>query len=657
MIPPNDTPQDLIRCLHQNAENLADNICQHILHGDVGIVDSISYSELWLKVCGFAAAFETAGVKPGDVVLLFLNLHPNMAACYLGAMQAGAIPSFMACPSVKQHSDRYWSAHRTLFQRIRPRAIVTNAVLSQQLIQFGLVDGRTRFIDVDTVKAASEAFIPRSVDPGQTALLQHSSGTTSLKKGVALSHEAILSQVRAYAQTLDLSDDDTIISWLPLYHDMGLITSLIMPLVQGQTSVLMDPFAWTVRPGILFEAIEEYDGRLVWMPNFAFEHLCRTVGRGEPTSDLSRVRAFINCSEPCKLETFDRFAETFSAWGIRREQLQACYALAENVFAVTQTPLGREPLGVSAPFEEHQNRRPVASVGKLMPGVEVCIFNQDGHLLDEGQVGEIAIRGNSLFEEYFMLPGLTSERIDNGYFNTRDMGFLKGGELFVLGRVDDMIIVNGSNYYAHDLEAVINEVEGLKPGRCAAFGLFSNTLGSEEVIVVAERASGTRATVVELKQTIRETIFDEADLVIRDAHIVDPDWLIKTSSGKISRGENKAKYLLETGKPDLTNPQGNHTKRKINKDVIFDRIVTVIRDFFDCPDEVISLQTTALDIGGWDSLAHTILMLELENEFAIKFTAAEALNFNNLSEIVEAVFSHKNRSDINFDSRLSSALR
>jgi len=542
-----DTPQDLVGCLHQNANNLADKFCLHVLGDDGGTVNSITYSELWLKACGFAVAFETAGVEPGDVVLIFLNHHPDLAACYFGAMQAGAIPSFMPRPSVKQHPDRYWPAHRTLFRRICPRAIVTDGAQAGQMKRYGLEGETACFIDVNAVEEADEPFSPKPVDPDQIALLQHSSGTTGLKKGMALTHRAILNQVRAYAGAINLEDDDTIVSWLPLYHDMGLITSLILPLVLGRTTVLMDPFQWTVRPGMLFEAMEKYDGRLAWMPNFAFEHLCRTAGRGEPAADLSRVRAFINCSEPCKLETFARFAKTFSGWGVRPDQLQVCYALAENVFAVAQTPIGREPLGAPVPPGEHSNVRSVASVGRLIPGVELCILDQDGRQLCEGQTGEIAIRGDSLFKEYFLLPDLTSERIINGYFHTRDLGFLINGELFILGRGDDLIIVNGRNYYAHDLEAVVNEVEGLKPGRCAAFGLFNENLGSEEVVAVAERAANTEATDRELKQTIKENILDEADLVIRDAHIVDRNWLVKTSSGKISREGNKTKYLLETG--------------------------------------------------------------------------------------------------------------
>jgi len=543
-----DTAQDLVGCLYQNAQNLAERTCLHFLSDDVGTVKSFTYAELWLKACGFALSFQTAGVKPGDMVLIFLNHHPDMAACYLGAMQAGAIPSFMPCPSVKQHSDRYWSAHQTLFERIAPRAIVTNASQCQQMIKYGLDDGRVRFIDVDRVEAVPAALSPRPVDPGQIALLQHSSGTTSLKKGIALSHEAILNQVRAYAQTLNLSDGDTIVSWLPLYHDMGLITSLIMPLVRGQTTVLMDPFAWTARPGMLFEAIEKYDGRLVWLPNFAFDHLCRTTGRGEPAADLSNVRAFISCSEPCKPETFARFAETFSGWGVRENQLQVSYALAENVFAVTQTPLARDPLTAAIPSQEKQTGS-VASTGRLLPGVDLNIIDQDGRVLGEGQIGEIAIKGESLFKEYYKLPELTSQRIESGYFHTRDMGFLKNGELFILGRSDDLIIVNGRNHFAHDLEAVVNQIEGLKPGRCVAFGLFSENLGSEEVIVVAEHAQDTNANHSDLKQAIKEIVLDEADLVIRTAYIVGPDWLVKTSSGKISREENKTKYLLETGKP------------------------------------------------------------------------------------------------------------
>jgi acyl-CoA synthetase (AMP-forming)/AMP-acid ligase II len=384
------------------------------------------------------------------------------------------------------------------------------------------------------------------VDPDQVALLQHSSGTTGLKKGMALSHRAILNQIRAYANTITLKEDDTIISWLPLYHDMGLITSLIMPIALGRTTVLMDPFQWTVRPGMLFEAIAKYDGRFVWLPNFAFEHLCRTTGRMAPFADLSGIRAFINCSEPCKMETFQRFADTFSGWGVRPDQLQACYALAENVFAVSQTTIGREIKSTPSPSAEDMKSISIASVGQSIPGVELRIQDKNGCSLGDGKVGEIVIRGDSLFTEYFMLEDETSERMKNGYFLTRDLGFLRDGELFILGRMDDLIIINGRNHYAHDLEALANEVEGLKQGRSVAFGLFNSRLGSEEAVIVAERTWDAGDT--DLKRTLKEKIFDEAGLVVRVAHIVGTEWLVKTSSGKVSREGNKAKYLSEVGK-------------------------------------------------------------------------------------------------------------
>ena len=149
-----------------------------------------------------------------------------------------------------------------------------------------------------------------------------------------------------------------------------------------------------------------------------------------------------------------------------------------------------------------------------------------------------------------MLANLTSERIVSGDFYTRDIGFLKEGELFILGRSDDLIIVNGRNHYAHDLEAVVNKVEGVKPGRCAVIGVFNETHGSEEVIVIAERALDNEVTEVDMKQTIKETVFCEADLAIRNVYIVRPNWLVKTSSGKLSRDGNKTKYLLETARPD-----------------------------------------------------------------------------------------------------------
>lgn len=261
----------------------------------------------------------------------------------------------------------------------------------------------------------SRDFGPAAVQLEDVAFIQHSSGTTGLKKGVQLSYGAVAAQISSYAEKLVLADSSCIASWLPLYHDMGLIACFILPLTLGVPVVSLDAFEWVTRPALLFEAIEEHRCTHVWLPNFAFHHLCRTVDPAHGYA-LGGVQAFIDCSEPCKAETFDLFVETFGSCGVTREQLQCCYAMAETVFAVTQTTLGQR-------VQEYQAGKPsrrVLSCGKIISGLDVKIVDRQDVALAPGEVGEIAVRGSFLFTGYFKNE---DERLSGGWYRTGDTGF------------------------------------------------------------------------------------------------------------------------------------------------------------------------------------------------------------------------------------------
>jgi acyl-CoA synthetase (AMP-forming)/AMP-acid ligase II len=326
-----------------------------------------------------------------------------------------------------------------------------------------------------------------------------------------------------------------IASWLPLYHDMGLIACFMLPLIADGVIVSLDAFEWVAKPEILLAEIQRARARFVWLPNFAFHHLVRT--RSGEACDLSSVRAFINCSEPCKPATFDEFA---AAFGVDAERLQTCYAMAETVFAVTQTRLGEPPRRIL------RDGKAFLSCGPVIDGLELRILDGEGAALPPDRVGEIAVKGACLFSGYYKLENETKAAFAGDWYRTGDLGFVEGGELFVTGRIKDLIIVNGRNFYAHDIEAVVNAVAGIKPGRAVAVGRFSEVSQSEELLVIAE-AEGTDAA--PLRKAVRDAIEAAAGLTGATVQIVPPGWLVKTTSGKISRSENLAKYLTEKRQP------------------------------------------------------------------------------------------------------------
>ncbi len=519
--------------------------------------EAVSYGQLHAASLRMAALLRQYGVGPGDVVMLFLPTGLDGYAGFLGAMLIGAIPAFMPLPSARQAPSQYWRDHAALLERTAPGAILTNHSTAAAMERSGLLEALTvtlvRVEEVGAPLPACAVVRPRQHD---IALLQHSSGTTGLKKGVMLSHGAIARQVVAYSQALSVNDADVVATWLPVYHDMGLISSTIMPLMLGLTVVVLDPFAWSAKPAALLEAISLHRATLVWQPNFAFEHLVRTVDPAAATLDLSCMRAFVNCSETCRPETAARFARHFKSCGVRPDQLQASYAMAETVFAVSQTVPGVSPptLTVSAALlsEAGRVRSPAAgelpltllSNGPPIPGMSVRIVKPDGTPCGDHEVGEIVVSGASLFDGYFRLPEQTAERLSGRELRTRDMGFIANGDVYVLGRVDDMVVVHGRNFYAGDVEAVVNRVAGIRPGRAVALGVANPAVGSTDMVVVAE-AHGEPSAMPALSRAVKREVLQSMGLTLQEARIVPPGWLSKTTSGKISRQHNLVRYLAE----------------------------------------------------------------------------------------------------------------
>jgi fatty-acyl-CoA synthase len=518
--------------------------------------DTLTHAQLDTRLRRVAAAARAGGLRPGDVALLFMPQGIDAVVCYFGLMRAGVVPSFMPLPSAKQEPGRYWSSHASLLDLIHPAAVIGPDAHLADMQAAGLARSTPRLWSAQTLlDAADDAeAAAHAASPADIALLQHSSGTTALKKGVALSHRAIVAQVDSYAAAIAATPYDVVVSWLPMYHDMGLIACTVMPLMLGQHVVMLDPFAWVADPQTLFAEITRHRGTLTWCPNFAFELLAKTA-RPLPQFDLSSMRAFIDCSEPCKPRSFEAFHHRFAAIGVRREALQVCYAMAETVFGVTQTRLDAaatvieiSPAALGArgqvePAHDGEASLALLSAGRPIAGIELRITDEHGATLPDDRVGEIELRGDFLFDGYYRREALTRERFRDGGYRTCDLGFLHGGELYVLGRSDDLIIVHGRNYFAHEIEAAVNDIRGLKPGRNVAIPVFNELLASQEVVLIAESDPRVDANDIDLKRRVKAQVMQAMGLELRDVRIVPQGWLLKTSSGKVNRSANRDKYL------------------------------------------------------------------------------------------------------------------
>lgn len=502
-----------------------------------------------------------AGAGPGDLVIFVLSDLVSLTAGFFGASLAGAIPSIMPFQTEKLHPDRYQAATAALLEIARPAVLVTEAGLEAQvralLPESGSLPNLLVLDSAGLLGADEPPALEASFDPEATALLQHSSGTTGLQKGVALSHRAIFEQLERYSGVLGFTPDDVVVSWLPLYHDMGLIAGFLMPLLSGARLVLMSPLDWVRAPQMLLEAISTHRGTFCWLPNFAYNFLADKVRPDALDGvDLGSIRAFVNCSEPVYDSSHRAFLARFAPHGVEESMLTASYAMAEAVLAVTQTEVGRpapvdvvdrsalQSLGEARPTADEPRARAVVSSGRPIPGMEVRVLGPEREPLPERRVGELAIRSSHLLTEYHRRPAATAEAFHDGWFLTGDMGYMAGGEVFVLGRKKDVIIVGGRNIYPRDLETLVNRVEGVYPGRTVAFGVSNPQRGTEDVAVVAEMAHEMDEDARrEVTANIRRAVAAGTDIMVRYVELVPRNWLIKTSSGKVARAANREQFF------------------------------------------------------------------------------------------------------------------
>ncbi|HRJ57765.1 MAG TPA: AMP-binding protein [Anaerolineales bacterium] len=554
-------PNLLQRSYHESPDKTS-IILQHAGQAD----KPLTYRDLIHGANRFALTYAREGIKPGEVVILILQHGEDLVYAFWGAILHGAIPSIMPFLTEKLAPEKYRADLSSLISITKPTTIVTYPEFEAE-VRGALTEGDSvkNVILTDTIEAETEPNFETlqglKSSPEAITVLQHSSGTTGLQKGVALSHRAVLNQLNAYSETLRIDPaSDVIVSWLPLYHDMGFIACFLMPVLLRIPLVNMSPFDWVRAPYKLHQAVSQYKGTLTWLPNFAYNFCAHKIReRNLEGVDLSTWRAIINCSEPVHVESHDLFHGKFSAYGLKKSALQTCYAMAENVFAVTQSPLDGTPVVDVIDRETFMTQRlatsPVAdspsmqmtSSGHPLPNVKIRIVDEAFNDLPNRSVGEIAVQSDCMLTEYFNRPDATEAAIKDGWYLTGDYGYIAGGELYVSGRKKDLIIVGGKNVYPQDLESLASEVDGVHKGRVVAFGMYDEEEGTEEVVIIAEAESTIPSEQEAIADAIRKHVTKSSAIALRHVKVVDEKWILKTSSGKTARSANKEKFLKELG--------------------------------------------------------------------------------------------------------------
>ena len=521
------------------------------------------WGELVQASSSAARRLAEAGVGAGDVCALIIRHSEYFYPVYLAVSSLGALPAVLAYPNARLHADKFREGLRGMSSRSGLDHILTERDLLETVTP--LVSGaestvRDVLLPLEWFRAGDSWAGPivrhPPTDGSDPCLLQHSSGTTGLQKAVVLSHRAILEHLRRYAEAISLTRRDKVVSWLPLYHDMGLIAAFYLPLTCGVPLVQLSPMEWVTSPALLLSTLSSEGGTLCWLPNFAYNLMAERV-REEDLAGvrLDSVRLLVNCSEPVRAESHDGFHRRFGRYGLRREALGACYAMAETTFAVTQSVPGREARslnldraelsrGNAVPLPDSAAGRRSVSSGVPVSGCAVRVVDESRREVPPGRIGEIAISSSSLFDGYRNYPEKTAEVLEAGWYYSGDYGFVKDGECYVVGRKKDLIIAAGNNIYPEDVEDAAGKVRGVIPGRVVAFGVEDESVGTEVLCVIAE----TEAEAEKDRKALRLAILQAGmaiDVSVARVYLVPPRWLIKSSSGKPARSANRTRALGE----------------------------------------------------------------------------------------------------------------
>lgn len=553
----------------QLVEHLKNQPDKEILHFQIAGKDDIhlKYVDIFEGSKKYYKKLKSNGVKPGDVVILILEHSLDLIYAYFGCILNGSIPSIMPFLTEKLQPEKYHDDLIALTKITKPTAVITYSGFLE--VYRGGTDENPfskNIIISEEVKADNRTFLITEDDnwvglnrqPQDIVLLQHSSGSTGLQKGVALSHEAIFNQIHSYKRAMFLNDKDVIVSWLPLYHDMGLIACFLMPLLTATPLVLMSPFDWVKAPHRLMKSISEYKGTLCWLPNFAYNFCAKKIRESDLKDiDLSNLRAVINCSEPMRNESHELFYNRFAPYGFKKQALATCYAMAENVFAVTQDgiqkPITTDIIDLeyfqlkkyAKPYNGNGISLTMVSAGPPIKNTQIKVIDDNGHQVEERFLGEIAIKSDCMLNGYYNRQEETEKSFIEGWFKTGDLGYIADGELYISGRKKDLIIVGGKNIYPQDIEILVSGVKGVHPGRTVAFGLFNDEKGTEDVVVIAETDDLDPELQKEITQEIKRVVTQSTAIALKTVFLVNDFWLIKTSSGKIARSANKEKFLKE----------------------------------------------------------------------------------------------------------------
>ncbi|WP_174298548.1 fatty acyl-AMP ligase [Sphingomonas bacterium] len=504
-----------------------------------------------------------AGIAPGERVALVAETGPEFASLFFGAVYAGAWPVPLPLPTSFGGRDSYIDQLRTQLASCAPAMLIFPPELEPMAAEAArLADVAGEDWDRFAGRPADEAPLPVA-DPDAIAYLQYSSGSTRFPHGVAISHRALLNNLAAHGHGMAVRAGDRCVSWLPWYHDMGLVGCMLSPVANQVSADYLKTEDFARRPLAWLDMISRHGGTtLSYSPTFGYDICARRIGsqsRVGDRLDLSRWRIAGNGADMIRPDVMQSFVDAFAAAGFQASAFLPSYGLAEATLAVSIMPPGE---GIRAELVEEtqlsggepgqgarrpQRYRAVVNCGRPVRDMALAIREEDGTDLPERAIGKVWCRGPSVMTGYFRDPDATAACMVDGWLDTGDMGYLSDGYLYIVGRAKDMIIVNGRNHWPQDIEWAVEQLPGFKAGDIAAFAI--TTPGGEETpAVLVQCRSSDEGERVRLREEIRERVRSVTGMncVIE---LIPPRTLPRTSSGKLSRAKARNLYLTGEIKP------------------------------------------------------------------------------------------------------------
>ncbi|EKD71369.1 MAG: hypothetical protein ACD_46C00200G0003 [uncultured bacterium] len=544
----------LIETLLLYVEKAPDKPHIYFQHED-GSEEVITYNQLLQSALRVAQGFRDRDLREGETVAIMLPTHPSFLYTFFGVLLAGGIPVPIYPPFRMHMLEAYAKTEAKILRNAEVRLLVTfpeASALSKLLQAFVPSLKEVTSVDALMQQKPLEKFFNAKAQ--SSAFIQYTSGSTNDPKGVLLSHGNTLANLAAYGKAIQITPSDVAVSWLPLYHDFGLIGAWLGSLYHGMPLVLLTPFSFLNHPEKWLWAVHYHRGTLSGGPNFGYELCIQKIDHVQLEGlDLSSWRVCANGAEKVYPRTLEQFTKKFEPYGFKRHVLMPVYGLAESTVGLTIPPLGRDfriDHVDRKQFEEHRlavvtedkNSLEFVGCGMPIPDHEVRIVDNENNVLPERHVGNLQFRGPSSMQGYYNNPEATQAIYHDGWFESGDLAYISDGEIFITGRQKDLIIKAGRNLYPVEIEELVGSVPGIRRGCVAAFGVTDGERGTEQLVIVAETREKNKLKREQIKNAVTEIISTTLDIVPDHIVLAAPRIVPKTSSGKLQRSACKKMY-------------------------------------------------------------------------------------------------------------------